>query len=147
MSVSGRFWNWTAADATHKVAPVLNGFMGSLSAIRRAGVEESAEKWVAATRKVRSDLDYDETRPAIHTVWGTDPLARGAYAAHGPQATEQDAGLLERPIGAVCFVGEYTDPEFTGLMEGAIRSGERAADRIIHSRPGACGVQKHCQAG
>ncbi|MGW3950272.1 flavin monoamine oxidase family protein [Streptomyces sp. NPDC004752] len=137
MSVGGRFWNWTAVDAGRKVAPVLNGFMGSLSAIRRAGVEESAQEWVAATRQVRPDLDFDESRPAVHTVWGTDPLARGAYAAHGPEATGEDAQLLERPVGAIHFAGEYTDPDFTGLMEGAVRSGERAADRIIHSRPGA----------
>jgi monoamine oxidase len=29
------------------------------------------------------------------------------------------------------FAGEHTGGEFSGLMEGAIRSGERAAEQVI----------------
>lgn len=134
MSVHGRFWNWTAVDASGTVTPVLNGFMGSHSAIRSAGVEQSPDTWVAATRTLRPELAFDDDRPAVHTVWGTDPLARGAYSAHGPHVTGDDSQLLERPVGNIYFAGEYTDGEYVGLMEGAIRSGERAADRIIHAR-------------
>ncbi|MEU0896692.1 flavin monoamine oxidase family protein [Streptomyces massasporeus] len=131
MSVRGRFWNWTALDAAGRVAPVLNGFMGSPSAIEAAALTEGPDAWVRATRLIRPDLDFDPARPATLTVWQTDPFARGAYAAHSPKTPADNAELIERPVGCVHFAGEYADPDCTGLMEGAIRSGERAADRVI----------------
>jgi monoamine oxidase len=38
---------------------------------------------------------------------------------------------LARPIGPLCFCGEHTAGEWHGLMEGALRSGIRAADQAL----------------
>jgi len=133
MSVPGRFWNWSAIDATGEVAPVLNGFMGSPSAMEAAALETNSGRWAELARATRPDLAFHPSLPAVVTDWAADPLARGAYSALSPYATEQDSELLERPVDNVFFAGEYADPEFTGLMEGALRSGRRAAERIITS--------------
>lgn len=132
MSVKGRFWNWTAVDASGQVAPVLNGFMGSEAALQTAAVHEGPARWAESARAARPDLSFDTDLPALVTNWSTDPLARGAYSAHSPHVRALDGEVLEQPVGDVYFAGEYTDAHFTGLMEGAIRSGQRAAQRITH---------------
>ena len=129
MSVPGRFWTWTAVDATGEVAPMLNGFMGSRAALDRFRVEESAEQWAAAARASRPDLQLDEGTATV-TTWSTDRYARGAYAALPAAWEAADSAALESPIGRVHFAGEYLDPDFVGLMEGALRSGRRAAEAI-----------------
>jgi monoamine oxidase len=129
MSVAGRYWTWTATDAGGGVAPVLNSFMGSRAAIDASGVAADPAAWLAAVRLLRPDLSIDDD--AVATIWATDPHARGAYSAHAPTFRDADAGYLEAPIGDVHFAGEYAEPVYTGLMEGAIRSGRRAADRVM----------------
>ncbi|HEV7812154.1 MAG TPA: NAD(P)/FAD-dependent oxidoreductase [Leifsonia sp.] len=131
MSVRDRYWTWTAMDASGQVAPVLNGFMGSRAAIERSGLRAHPELWVDRVRDLRSDLAIASDANALVTDWAQDPLARGAYAAHAPGAGADDSAVLEEPVGQVYYAGEYADPEFTGLMEGAIRSGRRAADRVL----------------
>lgn len=133
MSVSGRFWNWTAIDNSARVAPILNGFIGSPEAMNNAALADGVEGWAELARATRPDSDFASNFPAVLTDWRVDPLALGAYSALSPQATAQDVRLLERPVGNIHFAGEYGDSEYTGLMEGALRSGRRAAQRIFES--------------
>jgi monoamine oxidase len=39
--------------------------------------------------------------------------------------------VLARPLGALAFAGEHTAGAFHGLMEGALRSGVRAAEDVL----------------
>lgn len=128
MSVHDRYWTWTAVDASGGVAPVLNGFMGSRPAIDRARLTTDPAAWVERVRRMRPDLSIPADVEVVTTVWSEDPLARGAYAASPPGAGATD---LEAPVGDVYWAGEYAEPEYTGLMEGAVRSGERAAERVL----------------
>ncbi|WP_222854200.1 flavin monoamine oxidase family protein [Fodinicola acaciae] len=130
MSVRHRCWNWTAIDAAGKVAPVLNGFMGSEPAMTEAGLRDGPMLWINATHGMRPNLAFDRARTPVMTMWSLDPLARGAYSAPSPGFTADDFVQLVAPVGPIYFAGEYADAKFTGLMEGAIRSGEHAADRI-----------------
>lgn len=131
MSVRGRYWTWTAEDRTGEVPAVLNAFMGSRGAIEASGVLVDPHRWAADVAAIRPDLDIDPAATPTVTAWSTDPYARGAYTSRSPGARKGDPELLEAPVGDVHFAGEYADPEFTGLMEGAVRSGERAAARIL----------------
>ena len=36
-----------------------------------------------------------------------------------------------RPVGRLHFAGDGTSPEWPGYMDGAIRSGERAAKEVL----------------
>lgn len=131
MSVLGRYWTWTARDASGNVAPVLNSFMGTEEAIEHADIQNDPSAWLENVRTLRTDLQLGDE--AIATVWSADPLALGAYSAHSGEFSAAEKAALEQPIGDIYFAGEYADPVYTGLMEGALRSGERAADRIIES--------------
>lgn len=135
MSTNGRFWTWTAQDNTGSVTPVLNSFMGSPGALDRAQGDGDFNAWITHARHIRPELDFSES-DAVATVWRNDPLARGAYAAFAPGGGRTDSEELERPVGNLLFAGEYADPDFTGLMEGALRSGERAAVRIRNAVQG-----------
>ncbi len=60
-------------------------------------------------------------------MWGSDPLAGGAYSAIPPGAVAL-LPALERPFGRVVLAGEHTAGlRWHGTLEGALRSGRRAA--------------------
>jgi monoamine oxidase len=123
LSVPLRFWTWTQ----HGVAAA-SSFAGSPSALDRLEVDRGAGRWAEAVRRLRPDLDYAEGSPLLST-WHDDPWARGAYSARTLSSPLDDAALA-RPVGAVAFAGEHTAGPWHALMEGALRSGIRAASEI-----------------
>lgn len=62
--------------------------------------------------------------------WIDDPLSLGTYAALGPGQYTSLAGCWS-PILGLYFAGEHTDIESQGYMDGAVRSGERAARELM----------------
>jgi monoamine oxidase len=127
MSVLDRFWCWTATDADGRVASVLNCFAGSPPALRRLAVTDGPATWTARVADLRPDLAL-VTSAAVLTTWHDDPWARGAYRADG--LADVDEADLEAPVDGVHFAGEYAAGEWSGLMEGALRSGCRAAAEV-----------------
>jgi monoamine oxidase len=70
------------------------------------------------------------------TTWNDDPWAGESYAASTVTVAAGDDELIAAPLGRVHFAGEHTAGAWAGLMEGALRSGARAADEILaHARP------------
>jgi len=127
MSVPDRFWCWTATTVNGRVGPVLNCFAGSPSALRRLGVDEGAETWSGLVRGLRDDLSVASS-PAVLTTWQDDPWAGGAYRVDGLKPVDEAA--VEAPVDGLHFAGEHTARALSGLMEGALRSGSRAAAEI-----------------
>ncbi|MNQ67027.1 Flavin-dependent L-tryptophan oxidase RebO precursor [compost metagenome] len=68
--------------------------------------------------------------------YGKDALAGGAYLAYGPGEISRYWRLWEQPLGRVVFAGEHTDALYPGTLEGALRSGQRAAAQIADLRDG-----------
>ena len=132
MSVTDRFWTWTANASDAEVAPVLNCFGGEMSHLLDLQIDKDESVWEQRVRELRSDLALSSSK-AVLTAWPFDPLAGGAYSAHAPGFTLEDAEALAAPHGRLYFAGEYIDFEYTGLMEGALRSGEHAAAGIIQA--------------
>ena len=62
----------------------------------------------------------------VSVRWPDDPYAGGSYTAYAPGQMTEFHAALRRPLGRLILAGEHTD-KFTGYMEGAIRSGRRAA--------------------
>jgi len=63
-------------------------------------------------------------------AWSREDFSRGAFAAYAPGQLTRYRSALRRRLGRVVLAGEHTDP-LTGTMEGALRSGRRAAAAII----------------
>jgi len=123
LSVPLRFWTWTQ----HGVAAA-SSFAGSPSGLEELDVDHGVGRWADAVRRLRPDLEYTDGPPLLST-WHNDPLARGAYSARTLSSPLDDSALA-RPVGAVTFAGEHTAGAWHALMEGALRSGLRAASEI-----------------
>ena len=123
LSVPWRFWTWTQHGT-----PVASSFAGSPSALERLELERGPETWAEAVRRLRPDLDYADGPPLLST-WHDDPWARGAYSVRTLSSPLADEALA-RPVGPVAFAGEHTAGRWHALMEGALRSGLRAAGEL-----------------
>ncbi|HUV48318.1 MAG TPA: NAD(P)/FAD-dependent oxidoreductase [Actinomycetes bacterium] len=128
-NVPERFWTWTATDETGGVQPMVHCFSGSGSALDALMVEAGPRTWADHVASTRDDLPLDLDR-AVVTTWADEPFSREAYTAITVETEPGDDVLLQRPVGPLHFAGEHTAGDWAGLMEGALRSGERAADEV-----------------
>lgn len=71
----------------------------------------------------------DHVEGGLVKSWGRDPYALGHVAFPGPGDVTRYLALLQQPHGRVHFAGEHTSI-FRSTMEGALRSGIRAADEV-----------------
>ncbi len=79
----------------------------------------------------------EAARPVAYydMVWAAERYTRGAYGTYSPPGVlsvfrEATAAL---PAGPIHFAGDGTTALWPGYMDGAIRSGQRAADEVIRS--------------
>ncbi|MBX3469335.1 MAG: FAD-dependent oxidoreductase [Planctomycetes bacterium] len=125
---------WTPAPVR---APVLVAWAGGPAAQALAARSLDAQVEAALTTLGRVlDLPPADLRARLRAVrahpWTQDPFARGAYSwvvAGGGDAPRD----LGRPLeGALFFAGEATaDDGDNATVEGAMRSGERAAREVL----------------
>ena len=136
LDVARRFWCWTANDASGQVQRIVHSFSGSSPALDGLKVAGGPEEWLGALSALRPDLDLD-VEGALLSTWDDDPWATFAYSGLGAASVRGDEELIRAPIGRVHVAGEHTADEWSGLMEGALRSGLRAADEVhavsVHS--------------
>ena len=128
LSVPGRYWCWTATDESGRTVRAVNCFSGSWPALSALGVERGPGDWLAALARLRADLPL-EVSGAVLTTWHDDPYARMAYSAHAA-GSRPDEELICRAVDRLHFAGEHTAGAYYALMEGALRSGRRAADEV-----------------
>ena len=78
--------------------------------------------------EARRPLDFVDQR------WGAETFAPGGpTAAVPPGSWTQFGPLLRRPVGPLHWAGTETADEWTGFMDGAVRSGQRAAAEVAQS--------------
>jgi monoamine oxidase len=65
--------------------------------------------------------------------WRADPFSRGAYSYVGVGGIAAQKVLAKPVQRTLFFAGEATDPEQTGTVAGALASGRRAAEELIHA--------------
>jgi monoamine oxidase len=71
-------------------------------------------------------LDY------VDHDWTDEEWSGGCYGAFAPPGVFAPYGeRLRKPIGPLHWAGTETSPQWTGYIEGAIQSGERAAGEIL----------------
>jgi monoamine oxidase len=71
-------------------------------------------------------------RNYLELVWAAEPFTRGAYGAYNPPGVLTSIGhVAGRAVDGVHFAASELTPKWVGYMDGAIRSGERAADEIL----------------
>lgn len=123
------------ADGAHGVVAsfTFGGVAARLDALdaherRSAVLDALARRFGAAAR---SPVDF------VETPWWQETWSRGCSMAHfGTGLLTRHGHLLRTPFGRVHWAGTETSTQGHGAVEGAIRSGERAAtevlDRLAH---------------
>jgi monoamine oxidase len=140
LAVPDRYWVFTQLSPDGGPLPVVGSFAGSAAGLDRLAVADGPDAWVASIRTLRPDLAIppdDALGPdaVVLSTWRDDPWARGAYSAHSLRSPLDEAALVA-PVGPLHFAGEHTAGEQHALMEGALRSGQRAAGEIVGSATG-----------
>jgi monoamine oxidase len=120
-------------DSTAKHGPgVMMGFieasdgrtaLAMTHAQRRQGVIDSFVRYFGP--KARKPSQY------VEKSWASEPFTRGCYAGYFPPGVWLDYGpALREPVGRIHWAGTETSTVWTGYMDGAVRSGERAAAEV-----------------
>lgn len=119
-------------------AAVLVGWAGGSRALRlsrlgRAGTLRAALRGLAPALGLEPTALEDRLEAAEVVDWSADPLARGGYAVF-PVGAGGAAEALSLPVaGTLFFAGEATEPDYAGTVDGALRSGVRAARQVLAS--------------
>jgi monoamine oxidase len=129
LSVPDRFWCYTQLGRDGEPLPFVGAFAGSPGALEALEVAAGPGRWLEALVALRPDLDLDVDRVLLST-WADDPWVRGAYSASSA-TVPLDREVLAGPVGPLAFAGEHTAGGWHGLMEGALRSGVRAAQQVL----------------
>jgi monoamine oxidase len=120
------FWCWTANGARGP-RRAITAFAGSAQAQTSLHVaSHEPGPWLERVSALFPDVRL-EGEPLLAT-WEDDPFARGCYACFDEAAWERRP-LFEQPAhGRVAFAGEHTAGLSSGTMDGAVQSGNRAAE-------------------
>ena len=83
----------------------------------------------------RDLIDFDEDAPKlakniVSYAWQRDKYTDGAYALYRPGQWFGIRPILQKPHGKILFAGEHL-ADWQGFMEGAIETGEAAAQSLI----------------
>lgn len=120
------WWCWTGYGAGGQARKAVTAFAGTQSAI-----DAVSGDW--GDRVAQAMPEVDLGTGAIIIDWGQEEWSLGCYSALAPG----DESLLDvfEVQGSVVFAGEHTLR--SGSIDGAIESGERAAERLERflSRP------------
>lgn len=73
------------------------------------------------------------TGRAYEDHWALDPWVMGAYSYYQVGQATSYGELAAASEGRIHFAGEHTSIEHQGFLEGAVRTGERAARQLLHA--------------
>ena len=134
----------SASEVTIDASPVDAG-RGVLASFTFGRVAKDLAELDAAERR-RATIDAIAARlgpraaapdDVVETQWWTEPWTLGCSFAHlPPGALTRWGPLLRAPFGLVHWAGTETATTSHGAIDGAVRSGERAAAEVLS----ACGV-------
>ncbi|MGB4958303.1 MAG: NAD(P)/FAD-dependent oxidoreductase, partial [Saprospiraceae bacterium] len=102
---------------------------------------DKADALASVSKSQRLEIIMDALRPAFGNVrkyvvedlmyyWGKDEYSKGAYAFYGKHQWFDVMPVLKQSFENVHFAGEHL-ADWQGFMEGAINSGEDAAEQVL----------------
>lgn len=93
--------------------------------------EEQKKKEITKALKPAFGNVYDYVENVVSYYWGSDQFTQGAYAIYNKHQWLDVRERLNKNHNKVYFAGEHL-ADWQGFMEGAINSGEKAAEEILN---------------
>jgi monoamine oxidase len=122
---------WEATDGQPGERGILAAYTTGKSGVLYSSVADGVRVLLVADE---IDDIYPGSRVLLKAsatqAWTNDRWSRGTIAAYAPGQLSTFWPLLRAPHGRLYFAGEHADA-FVGSMEGALRSGRRAAAAIL----------------
>jgi monoamine oxidase len=104
------------------------GWYGLSAEQRRQAVLDNFANYFG--EKARSPLEY------VENAWAEERFSRGdPVAGLGPGTLLDFGAALRAPVGRIHWAGTETSDYWVGYMDGAVRSGERAAAEVLAELP------------
>jgi monoamine oxidase len=130
---------WEASRAQPGRAGILVDYTGGTIGKEFGGAspEERTRRFLAQLEPVLPGVPATYNGRAVLDYWTGRPFTRGSYAYYRIGQMTAFAGVEGKPSGNCHFAGEHTSYTYQGYMEGAVKSGERAASEVIAARGGA----------
>jgi len=101
---------------------------------RRLGEWDPAARRTAVIDCLRRVFGERAGQPQdyLEMVWAAEEFTRGCYGCYMPPGAWTAYGhALRRPLGAIHWAGTETATTWSGYMDGAVQSGERAAEEVL----------------
>jgi monoamine oxidase len=116
---------------------VLLGFIGGTDARTWYGLSAEQRRQAVLDNfadyfgeKARTPLEY------VENAWAEERFSRGdPVAGLGPGTLLDFGAALREPVGRIYWAGTETSDYWVGYMDGAVRSGERAAAEVLGELP------------
>jgi monoamine oxidase len=112
---------------------ILSSYMFGPQAVRAAALDpaERRDVWLRALA-ARYGSKALSPRAHLETDWAAQEWSLGGMIAHfAPGVLTNYGHALREPAGRIHWAGSEYATEMHGLMEGAVRSGESAADQVV----------------
>jgi monoamine oxidase len=125
-----RAWGhlWETTDDQSGDRGVLTNLLSSHDGAAFAALPEAPDRIVAEIDRIFPGAK-GLAGERVHTDWTNDPLTLGAYSCFGPGQLAAAEPAMRARHRRLLLAGEHTD-DFSGFMEGALRSGARVASTI-----------------
>lgn len=120
-------------DGPQPAYGVLLGFMEGTDG-RVWSAKTPAERQAAAVECLVRYFGEQAAAPLAYLEqdWQKEEYSRGGYGGmFGPGAWLDFGAALVAPVGRIHWAGTETSPAWNGYMDGAVRSGERAAAEVL----------------
>jgi len=129
--LSDRTWGhlWETTDDQPGDAGVLTNLLSSHDGAAFAALPEAPDRVVAEIERIFPGAK-GLAGERVHTDWTNDPFSLGCYTCFGPGQWAGSRDALAAVHGRLHLAGEHTD-DFSGFMEGALRSGAGVAARLL----------------
>jgi len=124
---------WEETRAQSGAKGILNNFSGGIygASFGSGTPQQRAQQFLAQIEPVLPGLTAAWNGKASIDFWPGSPFQRGSYSYWKVGQYTQFSGIEGAAEGNVHFAGEHTSTDYQGYMEGAVGSGETAADEVI----------------
>ena len=124
---------WDVTRAQRGKAGILVDYTGGTigASFNQGTVAERAQQFLQQIEPVLPGLAANWNGKASRDYWTGNPWTRGSYSYWKVGQYTRFVGIEGVQEGNYHFCGEHTSVDFQGFLNGAVDTGERAADEII----------------